>query len=143
MTAAEFRQRLETKSRFVRRHQPGNRRVTFGRRGDRPYFPAGRDYGRQTHLNAGRGVGMSIVKEAVESRGGWITIDSEPQRGTTFIIRMPATFATVRPDPKAERVSELRVLIVADSASIRQMTTQGRRKSRMEGLHRKGRDSTR
>ena len=40
-------------------------------------------------LNAGRGVGMSIVKESIESRGGSIHIESTPQLGTTFTLMLP------------------------------------------------------
>lgn len=44
-------------------------------------------------LSAGRGVGMSIVRESVEARGGTISIESLPQKGTTFTIRMPLPLA--------------------------------------------------
>jgi chemosensory pili system protein ChpA (sensor histidine kinase/response regulator) len=44
-------------------------------------------------LNAGRGVGMNIVKESVESRQGTLTIDSTPQVGTTFTIKIPLPMA--------------------------------------------------
>ncbi len=79
-------------------------------------------------LNAGRGVGMSIVKESLESRGGSILVESEPQSGTTFTLLLPVQ--SVQPSavkPKAEPavdapiVSPL-VLIVDDSPSIRRQT---------------------
>lgn len=78
-------------------------------------------------LNAGRGVGMSIVKESLESRGGSVHVESEPQRGTTFTLYIPmhapqATAAEptepVAPVPAAHPL----VLIVDDSASIRRQT---------------------
>ena len=34
---------------------------------------------------SGRGVGMDVVKAAVESLGGILDIDSEPGRGTRFV----------------------------------------------------------
>lgn len=40
-------------------------------------------------LSAGRGVGMSIVKESMEAHQGTVTIRSEPQVGTTLTLRMP------------------------------------------------------
>ena len=40
-------------------------------------------------MNAGRGVGMNIVRESIESRQGTITVGSTPQSGTTFTIKMP------------------------------------------------------
>ena len=79
-------------------------------------------------LNAGRGVGMSIVKESVENRGGRVLIESDPRRGTTFTILMPLTI--VKPEPntrenaeKAENPAPL-VLVVDDSASVRRQTTK-------------------
>ncbi len=45
-------------------------------------------------LNAGRGVGMSIVKESIESRGGSIHIESTQQLGTTFTLMLPVQLAS-------------------------------------------------
>ncbi len=45
------------------------------------------------NLSAGRGVGMSIVKESIEAKKGTIAIESTPQKGTLFTIRMPLTLA--------------------------------------------------
>lgn len=56
------------------------------------FFP-GLTTAEKLNLNAGRGVGMSIVKESVESRHGTISVTSELQRGTTFTIRMPLSLA--------------------------------------------------
>lgn len=79
-------------------------------------------------LNAGRGVGMSIVKESIESRGGSVHVESGSQTGTTFTLLLP--IQNVQPsavEPKAEPavdapvVSPL-VLIVDDSPSIRRQT---------------------
>ncbi len=60
------------------------------------------------NLNAGRGVGMSIVKEAVEAHGGSIQIHSAPQEGTTFTIRMPLVLgsSTVNSDPVIDKPIE-------------------------------------
>ncbi len=78
-------------------------------------------------LNAGRGVGMAIVKESVEARGGAVLVDSQMQNGTTFTIVMPLSVPVFEPPPADEagtmRVSsevlDPLVLIVDDSASIR------------------------
>ncbi len=56
-------------------------------------FLPGLTTAEKLNLNAGRGVGMSIVKESVESRHGTIAVMSELQRGTTFTIRMPLSLA--------------------------------------------------
>jgi two-component system chemotaxis sensor kinase CheA len=42
---------------------------------------------------SGRGVGMDIVKQAVVSLGGTITLNSTPGAGTRFRIRLPLTMA--------------------------------------------------
>ena len=81
-------------------------------------------------LNAGRGVGMSIVKESIESRGGSVHIESELQKGTTFTLLIPmhtpqAVLAEPEATPEvAATVSDTPplVLIVDDSPSIRRQT---------------------
>ena len=84
-------------------------------------------------LNAGRGVGMSIVKQCVESRGGTLTVESQPQLGTSFTIRMPNSVAksvepaarpsALLPSVVTETLPPL-VLIVDDSSSIRRRTAK-------------------
>ncbi len=82
-------------------------------------------------MNAGRGVGMSIVKEAIESRGGTVIVKSEPQRGTTFTILMPLGTQPASVENIAVSVAENTssdlpplVLIVDDSPSIRRQSTK-------------------
>ena len=102
-------------------------------------------------LNSGRGVGMSIVKESIESRGGSIHIESTPQLGTSFTLMLPnswdgprvgsshvikgstphqglagVTRESARPGPSLSPLLPVSpsplVLIVDDSASIRHQT---------------------
>lgn len=83
-------------------------------------------------MNAGRGVGMSIVKEAIESRGGSVLVKSEPQRGTTFTILMPLGTHSAGPEAVEEKPADVAraetlpplVLIVDDSPSIRRQSTK-------------------
>lgn len=45
---------------------------------------------------SGRGVGMDVVKTAVEGLRGSIHIKTEAGRGTTFVLRFPLTLAIIR-----------------------------------------------
>lgn len=77
-------------------------------------------------LNAGRGVGMCIVKEAIEAKGGAILMRSAPEQGTTFTILLPL----VRRRPPQKKVEDggaktppiPLVLVVDDSTSVREQT---------------------
>lgn len=42
---------------------------------------------------SGRGVGMDVVRRNIEKVGGTITMESAPDKGTTFLIRIPLTMA--------------------------------------------------
>ncbi|MGY9048241.1 MAG: chemotaxis protein CheA [Rhodobacterales bacterium] len=44
---------------------------------------------------SGRGVGMDVVKNAVQALGGRVSITSTPGRGTTFTIILPLTLAVM------------------------------------------------
>jgi two-component system chemotaxis sensor kinase CheA len=44
---------------------------------------------------SGRGVGMDVVKRAIASFGGRISISSEPGKGSTFTINLPLTLAVL------------------------------------------------
>ncbi len=44
---------------------------------------------------SGRGVGMDVVKRAIEALRGSVEIDSEPGRGTTIAVRLPLTLAII------------------------------------------------
>ena len=44
---------------------------------------------------SGRGVGMDVVKRAIQSLGGRVTIASEPGQGSTFTINLPLTLAVL------------------------------------------------
>ncbi|HLA96671.1 MAG TPA: response regulator [Pyrinomonadaceae bacterium] len=56
-------------------------------------FLPGLTTAERLNLSAGRGVGMSIVKESIEASKGTISIDSTPQKGTRFTVRMPLALA--------------------------------------------------
>ncbi|HSQ77285.1 MAG TPA: HAMP domain-containing sensor histidine kinase, partial [Nitrospirota bacterium] len=41
-------------------------------------------------VGKGSGLGLYIVHEIIEEHDGCIAVDSEPGKGTTFLIRLPA-----------------------------------------------------
>lgn len=45
---------------------------------------------------SGRGVGMDVVRRNVEALRGTVSIESEPDRGTTVTIRVPLTLAIIQ-----------------------------------------------
>ncbi|MBO8138206.1 MAG: chemotaxis protein CheA [Desulfotomaculum sp.] len=45
---------------------------------------------------SGRGVGMDVVRTAIEQINGMVELDTEVGKGTTFTIRLPLTLAIIR-----------------------------------------------
>ena len=52
------------------------------------------DRARTHQTGTGAGLGLSIARGLVQAHGGEISASSEPGRGTTFLIRLPAEFPT-------------------------------------------------
>jgi two-component system phosphate regulon sensor histidine kinase PhoR len=44
----------------------------------------------RSRQSGGTGLGLSIVKHIVEAHGGQVTVDSEPEKGSTFAFTLPA-----------------------------------------------------
>ncbi len=45
---------------------------------------------------SGRGLGLAIVREKIEKIGGAVSVESNPNIGTTFLLELPITLATIR-----------------------------------------------
>lgn len=45
---------------------------------------------------SGRGVGLGVVKQKIESIGGIIDVDSKLEKGTTFLLKLPLTVAIIK-----------------------------------------------
>jgi len=58
-------------------------------------FRAGFSTAKEVSDVSGRGVGMDVVKKAVEKLRGRVEIISNPDRGSAFIIRLPLTLAII------------------------------------------------
>lgn len=56
-------------------------------------FHSGLTTAGKLSLSAGRGVGMSIVRESLNALRGNISVKTEPRRGTKFTIRIPGQMA--------------------------------------------------
>lgn len=92
-------------------------------------FLPGLTTAEKLNLNAGRGVGMSIIQESLAAAGGTIEIETWLQRGTTFTVRLPNPFAAAHARERlSSRInatgdpSQLSILVVDDSPSVRLMT---------------------
>lgn len=59
-------------------------------------FAPGFSTAAKTTEVSGRGVGMDIVRSKIEGLNGSVDVDSTPGVGTTFVLRLPLTLATVR-----------------------------------------------
>ncbi|HTO10058.1 MAG TPA: GAF domain-containing protein [Candidatus Binatia bacterium] len=67
------------------------------------------------------GLGLSVAYGIARRHGGELTLTSEPGRGTTALVRLPATAETERtaaPRP-GERPGPLRILLVDDEEEVR------------------------
>ncbi|MDQ6965549.1 MAG: chemotaxis protein CheW, partial [Mariprofundaceae bacterium] len=58
-------------------------------------FHAGLSTAKKVSNISGRGVGMDVVKNAIEKAGGSVEIQSTPGKGTTLRIRIPLTMAII------------------------------------------------
>ncbi len=45
---------------------------------------------------SGRGIGLSVVKTKIEEIGGRVEIESEPGKGTAFLLHLPVSLAIIK-----------------------------------------------
>ena len=55
--------------------------------GDRIFQPFQRLHGRKTY--EGSGIGLAVCRKVVERHGGTITVQSQPDQGAIFIVKLP------------------------------------------------------
>ncbi len=56
-------------------------------------FSPGFSTAKQVTNVSGRGIGMDVVRENIESIGGSVSLSTSPGRGTTFLLKVPLTLA--------------------------------------------------
>src|ERR1051326_2685748 len=77
-----------------------------------------------TTKHRGTGLGLSVVFQVVAAHHGHISVESEPEKGTTFHLYIPAVAgsgaqrAPFTPNAREERLQPLRVLIVDDEEPV-------------------------
>ena len=81
-----------------------------------PYF---------TTKQKGSGLGLAITHSIISKHGGSITVDSEPGRGTTFSIYLPASQGRPEPEQKdaivPSETAHGRIMIMDDEEMIRNL----------------------
>ena len=73
---------------------PADAQLTEGEIDNLLFLPGFSTAGKVSNLS-GRGVGMDVVKTAIQQLGGRISITSERGKGTTFTISLPLTLAVL------------------------------------------------
>jgi CheY-like chemotaxis protein len=74
-----------------------------------------------TKGEAGSGLGLAMAYSIVKRHGGEIRVDSEPGKGTTFTITLPATGEAIPQAPAPERTGprrQARILVVDDDSQV-------------------------
>jgi signal transduction histidine kinase len=56
-----------------------------------------RFYRGRDNESDGSGLGLSIVRAISEAHGGWVTVDSVPDRGATFTLILPRRLTWTQP----------------------------------------------
>jgi signal transduction histidine kinase/CheY-like chemotaxis protein len=83
-------------------------------------------------VGAGTGLGLAFVQGVARQAGGFVSAESEPARGTTISVYLPAREALVAPPRPGAAVNAVpghpaereTILLVEDEEAVRRMTAQ-------------------
>lgn len=80
-------------------------------------------------IGKGTGLGLAVVYGIVTQNHGTITVDSEPEQGTTFEIRLPAVETEATEDPvspmtQGTATGSATILLVEDETAVRELSRQ-------------------
>jgi CheY-like chemotaxis protein len=82
-------------------------------------------------VGKGTGLGLSTVHGIVAQHKGWVEVESELGKGTTFKVFLPATTQRKTEPTTTEKISVIRghetILLVEDEATLRRLVAQGLR----------------
>ncbi|MBI3568575.1 MAG: PAS domain-containing protein [Gemmatimonadetes bacterium] len=82
-------------------------------------------------IGTGTGLGLSTVYGIVQDAGGFIGVESEPDKGTTFRVYLPRTDGVVEPARKPSDVAAEKgsgtILVVEDETVVRQLVERSLR----------------
>ena len=82
------------------------------------------DYFKESTDSDGIGIGLTIVVRLLDMMKGTLDIDSEPGKGTTFVVQIPqristeaVAFAVPQMLPETPRISDAHILVVDDNST--------------------------
>jgi len=80
----------------------------------------------RTRAYEGTGIGLSLVHELVEVLGGTMLVESQPQKGTTFILTLPVQPASAHLDaPLVNLPGSIQATVSTPSETVRILTDNG------------------